>query len=150
MVMRYYGNKDKLFTAATDFDLRLPDLKEVPAGGTWAERSSSTRFWSAGNTTRGLMILLRTGVTKNEGAAERMRDIFAAQLGRSRRPPMRRFPPRPPCAQGSSPRQALGMALCRYILRLPPVVSIGSRGGPESTGSAPPSALSRGTGVIVG
>ena len=26
MVMRYFGNKESLFAAAADFDLRLPDL----------------------------------------------------------------------------------------------------------------------------
>ena len=33
MVMRYYGSKDKLFAAAADYDLRLPDLDEVPRDG---------------------------------------------------------------------------------------------------------------------
>src|SRR5881296_365156 len=30
MVMRYFGNKEKLFAAAAQFDLRLPDLISVP------------------------------------------------------------------------------------------------------------------------
>src|SRR6266705_3863507 len=30
MVMRYFGNKEKLFAAAAEFDLRLPDLTAVP------------------------------------------------------------------------------------------------------------------------
>ena len=45
MVMRYFGNKEGLFAAAAEFDLRLPDLTHVPrsalgagAGG----RTSST------------------------------------------------------------------------------------------------------------
>src|ERR1700712_5163127 len=29
MVMRYFGNKDLLFAAAAEFDLRFPDLSEV-------------------------------------------------------------------------------------------------------------------------
>src|SRR6266581_4742344 len=32
MVMRYFGNKEKLFAAAAEFDLRLPDLAAVPRG----------------------------------------------------------------------------------------------------------------------
>src|SRR5205814_2928039 len=32
MVMRYYGNKEKLFAAAAEFDLRLPDLAAIPRG----------------------------------------------------------------------------------------------------------------------
>jgi len=30
MVMRYFGNKEGLFAAAAEFDLRLPDLSRVP------------------------------------------------------------------------------------------------------------------------
>ena len=33
MVMRYYGNKEGLFAAAVEFDLRLPDLSAVPPDG---------------------------------------------------------------------------------------------------------------------
>src|SRR2546422_10073377 len=32
MVMRYFGTKEKLFAAAAEFDLRLPDLAAVPRG----------------------------------------------------------------------------------------------------------------------
>ena len=30
MVMRYYGSKEGLFTAAVNFDLQIPDLSTVP------------------------------------------------------------------------------------------------------------------------
>ena len=30
MVMRYYGNKERLFAAAAEFDLRLPDVTAMP------------------------------------------------------------------------------------------------------------------------
>ena len=33
MVMRYFGNKEGLFAAAVDVDLRLPDLRHVPRAG---------------------------------------------------------------------------------------------------------------------
>src|SRR5215468_3816625 len=33
MVMRYYGNKERLFAAAAEFDLRLPDLARIPRTG---------------------------------------------------------------------------------------------------------------------
>src|SRR3954470_14069400 len=32
MVMRYFGNKEKLFVAAAEIDLRLPDVSVVPRG----------------------------------------------------------------------------------------------------------------------
>jgi AcrR family transcriptional regulator len=120
MVMRYYGNKDKLFTAATDFDLRLPDLKEVPRED--VGRTLVVHLLERWEDDEGLMILLRTGVT-NESAAERMRDIFAAQLG----PLAARLcadPAQAPVRAGLVATQVLGMALCRYILRLPPVVAM--------------------------
>src|SRR5215475_12345758 len=33
MVMRYYGNKERLFAAAAEFDLRLPDAAQLPRSG---------------------------------------------------------------------------------------------------------------------
>src|SRR3954467_2983932 len=32
MVMRYFGSKEKLFAAAAEFDLRLPELTALPRG----------------------------------------------------------------------------------------------------------------------
>nr|BFE85123.1 hypothetical protein GCM10020093_077240 [Planobispora longispora] len=70
----------------------------------------------------GMMILLRTGVT-NEAVAERMRMIFAAQLG----PLVATLcgdPAQAPSRAGLAASQVLGVALCRYVLRLPPVVAM--------------------------
>jgi AcrR family transcriptional regulator len=120
MVMRYYGNKDRLFAAAADVDLRFPDLTAVPREA--VGRTLVTHFLDRWEDDEGMMILLRTGVT-NEGAAERMRDIFAAQLG----PVAARLsadPAQAPVRAGLTATQVLGMALCRYVLRLPPVVAM--------------------------
>ena len=78
MVMRYYGSKEGLFAAAAEFDLRLPDLADVPAEqlGEVLVRHFLDR-WEGDET---LAALLRTAST-NQGAAERMRGIFADQLG---------------------------------------------------------------------
>ncbi len=68
------------------------------------------------------MILLRTGVT-NEGAAERMRTILATQLA----PVAAKLcddPSQAPVRAGLAATQVLGMALCRYVLRFPPVVAM--------------------------
>ncbi|XVV15582.1 TetR family transcriptional regulator [Actinoplanes sp. CA-131856] len=118
MVMRYYGNKERLFAAAAEFDLRLPALTgvhpdQVPAllVGHFLER------WEGDET---LMALLRAGVT-NPAAAERMREIFAAQLV----PVVERLAPdRPHVRAGLVASQILGLALCRYVLRLPPIVAM--------------------------
>src|SRR5213080_4165623 len=66
MVMRYYGNKEKLFAAAAEFDLHMPDLSAVPVDqlGTVLARHFVQR-WERDDT---LMALLRAAVT-NEAAA---------------------------------------------------------------------------------
>jgi AcrR family transcriptional regulator len=120
MVMRYFGNKEKLFAAAADFDLQLPDLADVPReqiGVTLA--AHFVERWEADEA---LMVLLRTGVT-NEDVAGRMRAIFAGQLG----PIAATLSGDPSTAArraGLVATQILGMALCRYVLRLPPVVEM--------------------------
>ena len=118
MVMRYYGNKEGLFAAAAEFDLRLPELTGVPRAelatvlvGHFLDR------WEGDET---LMALLRVGAT-NPAAAERMQQIFAAQLG-----PLaaRLAPDQPHTRVGLVSSQLLGLALCRYVLELPPVVAM--------------------------
>jgi AcrR family transcriptional regulator len=119
MVMRYYGSKEKLFAAAAEFDLRLPDLNTLPRGGVGkALARHLLERWENDDT---LKALLRAAVT-NETAAARMRAIFAEQLG----PVIAKL-----CGDttagtraGLIATQALGLALCRYVLRLPPVVAM--------------------------
>jgi AcrR family transcriptional regulator len=119
MVMRYYGSKEKLFAAAAEFDLRLPDLTGLPRErvgealvGHFLERWESDDI---------LLALLRAAAT-NEAAAERMRRIFAEQVG-------------PTVSELAGDRDAgtraglvgsqiIGFALCRYVLRLPPVTAM--------------------------
>jgi AcrR family transcriptional regulator len=120
MVMRYYGSKEKLFATAAEFDLRLPDPASLPATGfgTILARHFIDR-WEGDET---LMALLRSAVT-NEAAAARTRDIFARQLA----PPIAALCPYPkeaPTRTGLMASQVLGMALCRYVLRLPPVAAM--------------------------
>ncbi len=120
MVMRYYGNKERLFAAAAEFDLQLPDLATIPQAQ-WGERLIAHFLWRWENDET-MMALLRAGVT-NEAAADRMRTIFAAQVG----PTLFKVADDPatvPTRAGLLASQILGFALCRYILRLPPVVDI--------------------------
>jgi AcrR family transcriptional regulator len=121
MVMRYFGNKERLFAAAAEFDLRLPDLGALPRVevGAALVRHFIDR-WDGDET---LTALLRTGVT-NEAAAERMRAIFASQLipvataltGAGKQEAATRA--------GLAASQVLGLALTRYVLRFPPVVAM--------------------------
>ncbi|SMD16420.1 TetR/AcrR family transcriptional regulator [Kibdelosporangium aridum] len=118
MVMRYYGNKEKLFATAAEFDLRLPDLTVIPRDeiGSTLARHVLTR-WERSET---MMALLRAGVT-HPSAAERMRSICATQLGAA-------FAAIGlddiPVRAGLVATQVLGFALCRYILEFPPVVAM--------------------------
>jgi AcrR family transcriptional regulator len=120
MVMRYFGSKRQLFAHTAEFDLRLPDLTAAPReqlGHTLATHLLDR--WEGDD---GLQILLRTATTDDD-AAERMRAIFARQLA----PQIAVLTGDPATAAtraGLVATQALGVALCRYVLRLPPVVAL--------------------------
>ncbi|MFE7548360.1 TetR/AcrR family transcriptional regulator [Streptomyces gardneri] len=120
MVMRYYGNKEGLFAAASEIDLALPELGALPSRHIGAVLV--THFLDRWERDDVLTGMLRVGVTNTAGA-ERMRAVFAAQLG----PVARGVCPDP----SEAPRRAalvasqiLGMALARYVLRLPPAVEM--------------------------
>jgi AcrR family transcriptional regulator len=118
MVMRYFGSKDQLFAAAAEFDLRFPDLSDVaPERLGHALVSHFLARWEADDA---LVVLLRSATTNAE-AAQRMTDIFAGQL----LPAIAKFTPDDtPRRAGLIATQVLGMALCRFVLRLPPVVDL--------------------------
>ncbi|BDX30386.1 TetR family transcriptional regulator [Mycobacterium antarcticum] len=118
MVMRYFGSKDQLFAAAAEFDLQFPDLSDVdPAEVGKAMVSHFLARWEGDEA---LVVLLRSATTNAE-AAQRMTDIFAAQL----LPAIAKFGPADaPRRAGLIATQVLGMALCRFVLRLPPVVDM--------------------------
>src|SRR4051812_8664722 len=75
--MRYFGNKEKLFAAAADFDLRLPDLTTLPraqVGAAFVHHFAER--WEADDT---FMALLRVAMT-NEAAAKQVRAVLAGQV----------------------------------------------------------------------
>lgn len=118
MVMRYFGNKDKLFAAAAEFDLRFPDLSGVATEELGARLVG--HFLDRWEGDEVLVVLLRSATT-NTAAAQRMRQLFAAQL----------LPAITTLAVDDAARRAgliatqmLGMALCRLVLELPPVVAL--------------------------
>jgi len=121
LVMRYYGNKDGLFAAAAEFDLRLPDLSSLPRRAVGA--ALVTHFLDRWEGDETLMALLRTAVT-NEAANARMQAIFATQV--APQVALLSGGPRAEAATraGLIASQILGLALCRYVLELPPVVKL--------------------------
>jgi AcrR family transcriptional regulator len=120
MVMRYFGSKEGLFAAAADFELRLPDPGAVPRED--VGRLAAEYFLARWEDDGSLQALLRVGAT-NEAAAQRLRQIFAQQLA-----PMVAAvaPPGADVAAraGLVASQVLGVALTRYVLRLPPVAAM--------------------------
>ncbi|GHH87203.1 TetR family transcriptional regulator [Streptomyces sulfonofaciens] len=120
MVMRYYRNKEGLFAAAVEFDLRLPDLSAVPRDG--VGRALVRHFLSVWEEAEVLKALLRVGVT-NAAGAERTQEIFKEQL----LPVARTVCPDPaeaPERAALVASQILGMALTRYVLCFPPAVAM--------------------------
>ncbi len=120
MVMRYYGNKEGLFAAAVSFDLRLPDLGTVARAD--IGRALVTHFLTLWEENEEFTAMLRVGAT-NQAGAERMQDTFREQL----LPATRQACPDPeqaPARAGLAASQLLGLALTRYVLRLPPTVEL--------------------------
>src|SRR3989441_5959229 len=117
LVMRYFGTKEKLFAAAAEFDLRLPDLAAVPrdAIGSLLVGHFLDR-WESDDT---LQALLRAAVS-HQVAVARLRAIFATQVMPALAP---LWQDRATAATRVGPvaTPMLGMALCPYVLRLPPV-----------------------------
>lgn len=117
MVMRYFSSKEALFAAAVDVDLMLPDLSGVAVDdlGERLTRHFLER-WEGSLSDDVLLILLRSAVT-NDQVAERLRSVFVEQVVGVL---LRIAPP------GEAERRAalvasqlLGLALTRYLLRLP-------------------------------
>ncbi|MFG2041460.1 TetR family transcriptional regulator [Dactylosporangium sp. NPDC048998] len=124
MVMRYYGNKAQLFAAAVDVDLRMPDLAGLPPERLGAELVRHfLHRWEEDPGGDVLLTLLRSAAT-DETAAERVRGIFREQI----------LPIVVRMAGGDEPEaqrragllatQMLGLAMCRHILRIPPVAAM--------------------------
>jgi AcrR family transcriptional regulator len=120
MVMRYFGSKAGLFTAAVTMDLEVPDLRSAPADrrGELLVRHFVIR-WDNPIPGDELIAMLRTGVT-NESVAGQFQAIVSRQLIE------------PIAALGDKQAaeratlimtQMLGLALCRYVLRFEPLAS---------------------------
>jgi AcrR family transcriptional regulator len=122
LVIRYFGSKDELFVRAAAFDLSMPDLSKVKRsqiGDTLIRR-----FLELGEGFTGMTVLLRSAAS-NDYAASRVRELFAAQV----LPAFARVGSRADAAEraGLVASQLLGLALCRYILKIPPVAEMSAQ-----------------------
>lgn len=122
MIIRYFGSKDALFAHVARPDLHLPDVG-VGDPATIGERlvRHFLEQWEGEQSGGGLPVLLRSA-TSNPEAAERLADIFRAQVF----PAIARAgtPETAASRAGLVATQLLGLALARYVLRLPPVVAM--------------------------
>jgi AcrR family transcriptional regulator len=118
MVMRYFGNKNQLFAAAAEFDLKFPDFSDTDVDQLGSQMVA--HFLQRWEGDEALIVLLRSSTTNAE-AAQRMREIFGAQL----LPAIAAVTPADAVRRaGLVATQILGLALCRYVLRLSPVVAM--------------------------
>jgi AcrR family transcriptional regulator len=122
MVIRYFGGKEELFARAVVVDLKLPDLSGVARsriGETLVRHFLG--YWESENRHRGLPLLLRSAAS-NDYAARKVRDVFAGQVV----PALARALDPATAAErvGLVSSQLLGLAFCRYVLKLPPVVAM--------------------------
>ncbi len=122
MVIRYFGSKDGLFAEAASVKLELPSSADIcPAdiGRTVAEHF--LEIWEGAGSKQGMAVLLRSAAS-NSYAAAKMRDAFLAQVM-----PFITAIGDPASAgrrAGLVASQLLGLAMCRYVLKLPPVVAL--------------------------
>jgi AcrR family transcriptional regulator len=124
MVMRYYGSKEGLFAAAVDVDLMLPsEASQWPRErlGEGLARHFVSR-WEGDLSDELLTMLLRSAST-NPAATERLRNVFREQVFEFVRAVVPDAPDVPRRA-GMVGSQLMGLALCRYVLEIPPVVAM--------------------------
>ncbi|MFE5032678.1 TetR family transcriptional regulator [Streptomyces sp. NPDC056683] len=120
MVMRYFGSKDGLFAAAVTLDLRMPDVSGVPH--TEVGHALVSHFLDIWEANEELTAMLRVAVT-NRAGTERLQDVFREQVV----PVAARVCPDPEqvvTRAGLCAAQLMGLALTRYVVRLPPVVAL--------------------------
>ena len=123
MVMRYYTNKQGLFAAAVDVDLHLPQASLWPreqVGELLARHFVSV--WEGALHDEFITLLLRSATT-NPTAAAQMRKLFQRQVVGLL---LELVGDDPSVSQraGMVSSQILGLALCRYVLELPPLVAM--------------------------
>jgi AcrR family transcriptional regulator len=119
LVIRYFGNKQRLFAAAAEFTLHLPDLRGLEPDA--MADALLERFFAVWERDTTFVALLRAAMTSPE-AAETMRGVFAAQVA----PTLAAVAPDNP-----APRAVLigslviGLATTRYVIEAPAARSLG-------------------------
>jgi AcrR family transcriptional regulator len=121
MVMRYFGSKAGLFTAAVTMDLHIPDLRAVAPEdrGELLVRVFVSR-WEQPPSGDEMIAMLRAGVTSEIVAAQ-----FQSVLAQLVTEPIAALGDDHAAERGALiAAQLLGLGLCRYILRFEPLASM--------------------------
>jgi AcrR family transcriptional regulator len=114
-----FGSKDELFVRAAAFDLEIPDLDKIKRSQ--VGETLIRRFLELGEGYTGMTVLLRSAAS-NEYAASRVRKLIAAQVVPAFARAGNRATARERAALVTS--QLLGLALCRYILKISPLAEM--------------------------
>lgn len=124
MVMRYYGSKVGLFSAAVDLDLRLNEIPPVPHNqvGEALLRHVLSR-WETDPAADPIMIMLRSAST-HPVAAEHARTLLEGQIAAFITRTIGWDSAEATSRAGLISAQLLGLALTRYIVELPSVVKM--------------------------
>jgi AcrR family transcriptional regulator len=132
MVMRYFGSKEGLFAAAATVELKIPDFGATPKSqiGTALVNHFLDRWEGGGDDS--LQILLRTAAS-NQDAAARFRAVFRDEIVAMVRRVRGKAGSEVVAALIAT--QMLGLAYCRYILRLPPLLAMSREAIARSIGA---------------
>lgn len=122
LVIRYFGSKDELFVRAAEFRIELPaadDLDPARVGEGLVRHFLG--IWEGPQADMGMAVLLRSAAS-NDMSAQKLREVFATQV----MPAIARLGTRGTAARraGLVATQLLGLALCRYVLRIAPVTEM--------------------------
>ncbi|BAV43713.1 TetR family transcriptional regulator [Mycobacterium ulcerans] len=116
LVMHYFGSKAGLFTAATRFDIKFPDLSGIPMDRIAdALLPNFLRVWGP----RGTFLPLLRAAATNRDAADALVEVFVDRVG----PALSAIvPDRGPERAALVAAQMVGVATARYVIGLPPLL----------------------------
>ena len=118
LVMHYFGSKAGLFAAVSRFEIAFPDLSAVPPDQ--VADVLLPLFITAWGPQGPFLPLLRAAAT-NRVAAEALLEVFVVQVAPALSAVVADHPAERAALVGS---QLLGLAVARYILAVPPLVSM--------------------------
>lgn len=122
LVIRYFGSKDRLFAKISHFDLRLDTISSDARKMIGPHMVKHfLHVWEDGDNSNGMQVLLRSAASNPE-VAQKLQDIFQEQVF----PFIANTTGRVGAEKRASfvATQLLGLAMCRYIFRIEPVVKL--------------------------